>query len=180
MGATDYPNSAAPGALGSSSLPVVTGHSGDLSLASFVQDCPNKLTDPGYQNFYQLRLVTSGPGHVGDPTTDYDAVDIVVSGSSWSLASAQTKVLTNTSKPTLSGKRRVGKPETCHHGSWTPSPASYGYKWYVGSKRITGATHHRFTPTKKYAGKHLSCKVTAHLSGYQSVSARSAAVKIRN
>ncbi len=83
--ASTFPNSGAPSNLASSSLPLVTGTSSDNSLATYISSNPNNdnSTTDGYGGVYVLRLVTSGPGL--SATTTYDAADIQVTGSTWSV-----------------------------------------------------------------------------------------------
>jgi len=76
-GSTNYPNASAPGALGTSSLPLVTLTSSDETLAALVSDLPNSATD-AYQGLYQIRIKTSGPGQPAGAT--YDSADITITG----------------------------------------------------------------------------------------------------
>jgi hypothetical protein len=82
-GATDYPAKSAPAPVRNLTVPVATGTAGDLSVADFVEELPNLLTQPGYANLYELRLYTSGPGQTQNVA--YFRVDIEVSGASWSV-----------------------------------------------------------------------------------------------
>ena len=77
-----YPNASAPGALATSTLPVVTVSEFDYKLTDLVAAFPNSATD-AYQGLYQLRVKTSGPG-IG-LNTSYSVADIKVSGSTWSV-----------------------------------------------------------------------------------------------
>jgi Bacterial Ig-like domain (group 3)/WxL domain surface cell wall-binding len=95
-GSPNFPNSGAPGSLGTSALPLVTGTSSDESLSSYVSDFPNSdtSTTDGYAGIYELRLVT---GASGKPlTTSYDAADIQITGTTWSVV-YPTPTLTSTS-----------------------------------------------------------------------------------
>jgi len=87
--------------------------------------------------------------------------------------------LANTKKPTLSGHHKVGKTEKVHHGTWSPAPTKYTYQWYLGAKKIKGATKSSFKPVKKDGGKKIKCKVTAKKSGFKSASAFTASVKVK-
>jgi hypothetical protein len=71
---TDYPPASGP--LASSTLPVVSGASGDETVEQENADFPNNSTTTGYQNVYQLRIWTSGPGQAQG--AQYDAADILV------------------------------------------------------------------------------------------------------
>ena len=83
--ASTFPNSGAPGSLGTSTLPLYTGNSSlDNSLGSAISSLLNTDTsNDGYAGIYVLRLVTSASGL--SATTSYDAVDISVTGSTWSV-----------------------------------------------------------------------------------------------
>lgn len=161
--------------------PTVTGASGDLSLGAFVAECPNKTTDAGHAGYYQLRLVTSGPGHAADPSVHYSAVDIYVSGSTWTLASnvqSQPKYFTTTRTPVVKGVHRVGHKQTCDKGQYQPTPSSFSFKWFKGSTAVAGATKATFTPNKSFAGKKLACQVTIRKSGYHTMAVKSKYVNI--
>jgi hypothetical protein len=73
---TTYPNTTAPAPInGEGTKPVVTGTSGDESLATYIGDFANTdtSTTDGYGNAYQLRVKTSTDG-------TYQSADILVSG----------------------------------------------------------------------------------------------------
>ncbi|MBV9412683.1 MAG: hypothetical protein JO148_13890 [Acidimicrobiia bacterium] len=93
---TTYPNASAPGALGSSSLPLVTMTSNDETLAGLQSDFPNTAPsgDP-YHGLYQLRIKTSGPGN--PPGATYAETDIDIEGSTW------TQVYPVPGSPTTTG-----------------------------------------------------------------------------
>jgi hypothetical protein len=71
-------------------------------------------------------------------------------------------------KPTLSGPRKAGKPESVTSGTWTPGASSFSYQWYLGSSAIAHATSDSYTAPTKDRGKALHCVVTAHRPGYAS------------
>ncbi len=78
---TTYPNASAPGALGTSTLPLVHGISGDLSVSDLISDFPNAdtSTTDGFGGVYELRLKT------GASNTVWQVADIQVTGNTWSL-----------------------------------------------------------------------------------------------
>jgi hypothetical protein len=78
----NYPNASAPGALGTSTLPLVTVTAGDYTLSQLAASFPNTATD-AYQGLYQLRVKTSGPG-VGIDVV-YSRADIKITGTTWTL-----------------------------------------------------------------------------------------------
>jgi hypothetical protein len=76
------------------------------------------------------------------------------------------KALKNTKKPTLSSHNsgnaaKAGTKEYASHGTWSPKPTSYRYQWYVGAKKIAGATKSSVTLKTSEVGKKVSCAVTA-------------------
>lgn len=93
-------------------LPIETGSSSDKSIAGSIASVgANTLTTTGYQNLYEIRLVTSGTGHAADPTQSYNAVDVQVncatsacngSNDTWSAVypSANTTSIAVTTNPT--------------------------------------------------------------------------------
>jgi hypothetical protein len=105
------------------------------------------------------------------------------SGPSSSATSASVKVklgkaLTATKAPTLSGSHAIGKTETCKPGTWSQPKVTFTYQWLLNGKVIKGATKSTFKPSKSDKGKKLSCKVTAHLTGYANGSATTKSVKV--
>ena len=81
--ASTYPDPTAPAALAASTFPLHTSTSTtDLNLASYIAAHPNNdTTHPGYSGVYELRLKTSALGAGISPT--YNAVDVLVSGTTW-------------------------------------------------------------------------------------------------
>ncbi len=91
-------------ALGTTSLPVVTGSASDTTVAGIESALPN--TTGAYANLYQLRLKTSGGGN----NTTYDSADIQVTGSTWSviypapvLTSTTTTLAVSPTSPQVAG-----------------------------------------------------------------------------
>jgi hypothetical protein len=72
-----------PGDLAGTALPVVTGAASDETLATYIADVPNtdESSTDGYAGIYQLRLQTTQPGQ--SATVQWDAADVMVSGSTW-------------------------------------------------------------------------------------------------
>jgi hypothetical protein len=112
VGASQYPiTSGAPANIQtiSQSHPVVTGTSGDLTLADFVAEFPNDPahdSNTSYQNIYQIRMVTGG---ATGQNSVYETADLLVSGNTWTqvfptVATATSTALTSSENPTTSGK----------------------------------------------------------------------------
>lgn len=81
----NYPNPSAPGALATSTLPLNSGTSQDLSLDTFASDYPNTSTLAGYQNVYEIRLMTNAPGDSALPQYDYADLLVDPQAHTWSL-----------------------------------------------------------------------------------------------
>jgi Bacterial Ig-like domain (group 3) len=90
---TNYPNATAPGALGTSTLPLVTLGATDETIAVLAGDLPNTATD-SYQGLYQLRLKTSGAGQPAG--SSYDSADILITGTTWTQVYPTVTVATTT------------------------------------------------------------------------------------
>ena len=82
-----------------------------------------------------------------------------------SPASAATKKLTATPKPTITGSTVVGKKLTAKPGTWKPSSVTLTYQWLRNGKAIKGATKKTYTLTKADGGKKVSVKVTGKKKG---------------
>jgi hypothetical protein len=67
----------------------------------------------------------------------------------------------NTSPPSISGTAQPGNKLTCHPGSWTPTPKSFGYQWTRNGKAIAGATKNTYVVQIADEAQTLGCNVTA-------------------
>lgn len=74
--------------------------------------------------------------------------------------------------PSISGAAEVGKTLTANHGTWTASPSSYAYQWYVGDESgesghlrpIEGATSSTFVITSQTHEEHTPAEGQIFLS----------------
>ncbi len=82
-----------------------------------------------------------------------------------------------TVKPTISGKRKVGKKLTAIRGAWLPSPDKYSYRWFRNGNSIKGATSKTHKLKKADKGKRITVKVTVRGDGLQTVSILSAGTR---
>lgn len=90
-------------------------------------------------------------------------------GGSASQTSASTAVVVgvpkNTSKPTISGRAKVGVTLTAQPGTWTDAPTAYAYQWQrcssSGCTDIPGATASTYTLTRSDKGHPIRLAVTA-------------------
>ncbi len=85
----------------------------------------------------------------------------------------------NSAAPVLSGKAKKGKRLETTLGTWAGVGYAYGIQWYRGAKPIAGATKAAYKVKAKDRGKRLSVRVTARRSGWPTVTAVSAARKVR-
>ena len=67
-------------------------------------------------------------------------------------------------RPVIVGPRTTGTLLTIRQGTWNPQPTSWGYQWYRGSRKISGATRATYRLTASDLGKNISVKVTARAS----------------
>jgi Bacterial Ig-like domain (group 3) len=134
---TAYPNASDPGVLGTTSLPVVAGSGGDLTIADLISDYPNNDTsNDGYANLYQLRLKTAASGQPSN--VKYDSADILITGTgdtaTWSVDYSNTQVSTKT---TL----KVSPSGSALHGASvkltaTVSPAAAGSVAFLNGSKV--------------------------------------------
>jgi hypothetical protein len=74
---TTYPNTSAPAPLNTATNPVVTLGATDADLAAYIPTATAN-TEAGYENVYQIRLITSGGTGGGTGSANYWEVDIQV------------------------------------------------------------------------------------------------------
>ncbi len=82
--------------------------------------------------------------------------------------------------PKLKGNAKAGKRLTVNAGTWTGGAvkAKLTYQWFVGGKKIKGASNPSLKLKKSYAGKKIKVKVTGRLFGYATVTTPSAAKRV--
>ena len=101
------------------------------------------------------------------------------SGYTYSPGSGGSQVPVNTAVPTISGTATQGQAVTESNGTWTNSPASYGYQWQRGSggtyTNISGATGQVYTLTSADVGNTIRVQETASNSAGAGAPALSAA-----
>jgi len=92
----------------------------------------------------------------------------------WTAASVIANGTLTPGTPTISGTAIVGSTLTAATGTWTPTPTGYDYQWFADSTAIDGATGSTLILTADQAGAQISVRVTANVSGYDSLAATSA------
>lgn len=149
-GNTTAPASLPPGI--PAGRPVVPISAGATTLGQYVAGYPSTVTAPGYAGIYELRLRTDGPGSAN---VQYNAVDILVNGTSWSVAGTDTSTATTTTLAVTPAGAAIGEPLTL---TATVSPAAAGSVQFfdgtqsLGSGEVSGGTATRLTPA--LAGVH--------------------------
>jgi hypothetical protein len=73
------------------------------------------------------------------------------------------------SRPTITGKAKVGRTLVAHHGTWSPR-TTFSYAWYASGKRIKHRTGATLTLAKAQRGKRITVRVTGKKPGYTTVS----------
>ena len=131
-------------------------------------------------------------GHVAYIQRVVSADEIVVSQDSWGGDFSWARItrsdgywpsgfihfndvpLTNTARPTVSGTPKVGATLTASPGSWTPSSATFAYRWRANGARIAGGTGPTLRLTSAEKGMRISVTTRASKLGYPTTYATSA------
>ena len=87
--------------------------------------------------------------------------------------------LRNLVRPSITGTASVGQVLLSHVGSWSPTPAGYGYQWLRDGRTIPGATRYAYRLVTADRGHAVAVRVTAIRSPYLSTSAGSWAIRPR-
>ena len=99
------------------------------------------------------------------------------SGTARSAATAVVArgVIVSSRLPAIRGTARVGKTLTVSKGTWAPAGVVLKYKWYAGTKAITGGSKAKLKLTRATKGKKIFVKVTAAKPGYSTLTVRTKA-----
>ncbi|MBU2695265.1 hypothetical protein [Pimelobacter sp. 30-1] len=81
--------------------------------------------------------------------------------------------LANTAKPTVTGTVAVGGTVQPNDGTWSQTPDSYTYKWFLSGASAPISTDRQLVIPSGAAGKTLRVEVTATKAGYTDASASS-------
>jgi len=102
-----------------------------------------------------------------------------VSGTSTAVKVGLGAPLVPTTKPVITGTHKPGSKETVTAGKWSPAATKVTYQWFVGTKKIAGATKSTFTvPSSTKVGATIHCVVTASATGYANGTYTTPSVKI--
>ncbi len=158
LGSSNLPSSA-PGALGTSTLPVYTGQS--YSLSQLTESLPNTDTSStdGYAGIYVLRLTTYQKSDSGNSTT-YDSADISVNSSTgaWSLVYSPLATTTTTlvsadpGEPT--GLRNVSHVDAEVTDASAPGTVQFESGGTAVGSSAAGRQRHGLAHDHRAAGRH--------------------------
>jgi uncharacterized repeat protein (TIGR01451 family) len=134
---TTYPNTAAPGQLGTTTNPVETNSGSDTSLSNYIAALPNTSTATGYVGLYDVRLEVSGTS--GTLATYWNTViSVNTSSNTWSIDypdwTENTTTSLSASPPTP--QTAPASPVTL---TATVAPASAGTVTFWGGSAQVGA-----------------------------------------
>jgi hypothetical protein len=82
---TNYPNSAAPGQLGTTANPVETNPGTDVSISSYIAALPNTQTAPGYVGLYDVRMSVTGSGIPKQAAFWDTVISVNTTNNTWSV-----------------------------------------------------------------------------------------------
>jgi hypothetical protein len=95
------------------------------------------------------------------------------------LAGGWELTLTNTSRPSIQGRPRVGRRLVCRRGTWDgTAPIRYAYAWLRNDLPVRGGGGPQYTVRRADRGRLLACRVTA-TNAARSLAARSRALRVR-
>jgi hypothetical protein len=97
-----------------------------------------------------------------------------LSGPSDSSATTVARGTLTTSRPTITGTRKVGRKLTLVRHTWT-SGTRFSFRWYANGRAIPRATARTLTLKSAQKGKRITVKVTGSQTGYKTASRTSAA-----
>ena len=81
-------------------------------------------------------------------------------------------------KAKITGTARVGKTVKASPGTWGPGEVKLSYRWYRGSKAISGATKSSYKLKSADKGKTISVRITGSRTGFTSAMAK-ASIKVK-
>ena len=127
----------------------------------------------------------SSPGHVAYVEKVISSSEIIISQDSWGGDFSWARVtkdyrwpsgfihfndrrLANRSAPTFAGTPKVGSDVRASAGSWSPSPSTTSYRWYVDGKLLPRAKQSTVILTPWMKGKPLRASITVSRFGYPS------------
>lgn len=80
---------------------------------------------------------------------------------------------TTTTRPYVSGTKRVGRTVKVHVGGWSPKPTTYAVQWYRSGKKIAHAQWWTYRLTAADRGTRITVTVSARRMNYVARSATS-------
>lgn len=79
----------------------------------------------------------------------------------------------------ITGTPYVGRRLAAVRGTWAPAGVTFGYRWYRGTKAITGATGSTYVLRKGDKGFRVTVRITGSKAGYTSVHRTAGGVPVR-
>lgn len=156
-----------------STTPVV---SGSMQAGATLKADAGKWTSGATKSYRWLR---DGASISGATSTSYKlkssdmgkkiSFKVVGKKSGYWPAVRVTGAFLKSAKPSISGSREVGRTLKANPGSWAKG-TKFGYQWYLGNTKISGATGASYKLTKSSAGHTIRVKVTGKKTGYTTVS----------
>ncbi|MEN3310123.1 MAG: hypothetical protein V7603_6325 [Micromonosporaceae bacterium] len=194
-GSTVYPVTTAPAVIANTTNPVATGTSVDFAFNDYIGEFPNTSTAAGYQDLYELRLYTAGPGQGQGANYYRTDVQVNTAAGTWTVvypASATptaTALAGNPPAGTVPAGTSVALTATVTAGGATPIPggvhvldgttdlgaATYDPATGVATTTVTvtAGTHNytaQFTPTDPAAFGPSTSPVLAYTGTTKTVS----------
>lgn len=106
-----------------------------------------------------------------DARTLGTARDVVITGTTpvtgLNATLAVAPPVLSTSRPTISGRARVGQWLRVTNGAWDVPPLRFAYQWRADGAIIPRATGRRLLLTPRLRGKHIKVRVTATATAHE-------------
>lgn len=112
-----------------------------------------------------LSVTATSPGYVSTTRT-----------SSATSSVTATMPFATTGTPSISGSPVIGQTLTANTGSWSPTPR-FSYQWLANNAAIRKATGATYVLSSADAGKTISVRITASLSGFTTTTVTSASTE---
>jgi hypothetical protein len=132
----------------------------------------SKYTPP--ESFFGKDLSCSVSASNGGGTTEGTSKPVTLGVGAALVPTTKPYLYNGTDKKTI----EHGKSESVNNGKWSPAATSFKYQWYLGSKKIGGATSNKYKPSASMVGKTISCLVTAKRLHWADGSYKTAGVKV--
>ncbi|MFS3128507.1 hypothetical protein ACLM5J_08885 [Nocardioides sp. Bht2] len=176
-----------PGTLGAVTAPLVTGTVRVSGTLSATTGATTPASSVGYQ-WLRDGVAIPGATTAGYRLSTADAGRSVTVRASFStpgyqsvdgVSTARRIPAINTAEPKLSGTPKVGRKLRAGKGSWSGYRYAYTALWYRNGKAISAGPSWTYKLRAKDRGKAITVRVVAKRTGWPTVTATSAAKKVR-